>query len=145
VQRTWLIYASRFGQARASVAMRWERRGDFARLWSSFADRDGAPRKRPAWRRVRKKNLAWYEALIDELGTRGWLETVRLRLDRLDPDVPLPFSGDLRLVRRRDSAGIQLARLVAKAVGTPVGEMSGAQRHLRQRIAGLLRDANGAI
>ena len=152
---TWVVYASRFGEVGATVAVRWERRGDFTRLWGTLVERDDAPKKRPSWRRVKKRSLAWYAAMLDEVTTRPWIKVkapvdqpvpdlwegaaIRLRIDEEEAGLGVPVGVDLRLVPRRGKPGVQLARLVAKAVGTPVAEMSGAQRRLRQQLDKLLR------
>src|SRR5688572_3700747 len=115
MEESWVVYGARHGRTRATVAMRWERRGDFSGLWGALARREDAPR-RPSWRRVKKRRKGWYERLIDELVARPWIhvdapaerairtvaegDAVRLRIEDEDAAAFGVIGVDVRAVRR---------------------------------------------
>jgi hypothetical protein len=53
--------------AAGALWMPWERRGDFAKMWRELDVR------RASWKRVKKKTLASYEAVVDAFFDRSWL------------------------------------------------------------------------
>lgn len=55
-----------------SLWMPWERRGDFARIWSELQDQFYPPSE-VKWHKVKRQTLDFYLALIDEFFRRRWL------------------------------------------------------------------------
>lgn len=100
------------------VTMAYERRGDFQRLWRGVRERPDAP-KRVTWRKVKKKHLPFFAAIVDELLGRGWLA----------------FHGAVGYLQPggepQTAAAAQLAALVAHA-----GRMTPPRSGHRLRLAG---------
>jgi hypothetical protein len=136
----WLAYAAaRRGRA-ATVLMPWTRRGDFQRLIREVGTGD-APR-RLAWRRVRGRTRDFHLRLIEALRSRSWLRVTGL--DAL-PSGPLRLRAEdgslaggladasLRIVDRRTTVGLQLARFIASAL-TPEAKLNRAQRDVADAV-----------
>src|SRR5262249_55794535 len=76
--RDLLVYAAARRGACAAVVMPWERRGDFRRIWDHLLTREDAPPARVAWKRVKRRPLAFYLAMLETLSTRRWLRLITL-------------------------------------------------------------------
>src|SRR6185436_20038285 len=101
MSRDFLVYGvtlrARGGMAAAGmVSMPWQRRGDFQRMWRELREVHGGPR-RVSWKKVRKKHLPYFEALVDAFFAQKWL-TFRGVID--------PAAGD-----DEQAGGRQLAAL----------------------------------
>jgi hypothetical protein len=139
--RGLLVYAAEHRDRWVAVAMPWERRGDFARLWRVLGQREDAPVPSPAWRRVRRRTVEHDHALVEVIAACPWITVTTGRLPaapRLlvrveDEAAAAPLARrrpQVRVVDRRQTPGLQLARLVARALGTPKRRMRPAQRSL---------------
>jgi hypothetical protein len=143
----------------AVMWMPWDRRGDFQRLWRQLRGVAAAP-GRASWRRVKRRTLPYFEAVVDAFFAREWLHfrcvvardapTDQL-VSLLEQEVPrLPGRARVRAARRvassvasarrvrpRVTPGLQLARLLLRAVLVAHGEAprSPARRRLLERIA----------
>jgi hypothetical protein len=94
----------------ASIWMPWERRGDFQRMWREVRELHGGPSE-ARWKKVKRKHLPFFLALVDEFFARDWLRFHCL----LAPSVADPSA---RTTSARIHLGAHLAEELANIPGT---------------------------
>jgi hypothetical protein len=104
-ERHFLIFCDESGVHGTSTTgfgtlwMPWERRGDFAALWTTLKARHFPPSE-VKWEKVKARTLPFFEALVDEFFRHRWLMFHALVVRKDDVNLSL-HDGDWDLARRK--------------------------------------------